>query len=80
MKRIIAALIICLLLTGCWDQLQLKKLLFVMSSGSIMKETAINSMSITWFPRFGMPIREEEIHPTYIFIRLAQTCTTPLLK
>ncbi|KRF43685.1 Ger(x)C family spore germination protein [Paenibacillus sp. Soil787] len=29
MKRVIAALIICLLLTGCWDQVQLKKMLFV---------------------------------------------------
>ncbi|WNR42734.1 Ger(x)C family spore germination protein [Paenibacillus roseipurpureus] len=28
MKRVIAALIICLLLTGCWDQVQLKKMLF----------------------------------------------------
>lgn len=28
MKRAIAALMICLLLTGCWDQIQLKKLLF----------------------------------------------------
>ncbi|NQX63847.1 Ger(x)C family spore germination protein [Paenibacillus qinlingensis] len=29
MKRVIAALLTCLLLTGCWDQSQLKKLLFV---------------------------------------------------
>ncbi|RAP75874.1 Ger(x)C family spore germination protein [Paenibacillus montanisoli] len=29
MMRVIAAFIICLLLTGCWDQTQLKKLLFV---------------------------------------------------
>ncbi|MGO4499214.1 Ger(x)C family spore germination protein [Paenibacillus sp. 2RAB27] len=29
MKRVIASFFICLLLTGCWDELQLKKLLFV---------------------------------------------------
>jgi spore germination protein KC len=29
MKRVIAAMLICLLLTGCWDQSELKKLLFV---------------------------------------------------
>ncbi|CAN7182023.1 Ger(x)C family spore germination protein [Paenibacillus sp. LjRoot153] len=29
MKKVIAALLVCLLLTGCWDQSQLKKLLFV---------------------------------------------------
>lgn len=29
MKRVIAALFFCLLLTGCWDQVELKKLLFV---------------------------------------------------
>ena len=29
MKRVIAALIICLLLTGCWDRVHLKNMLFV---------------------------------------------------
>jgi spore germination protein KC len=29
MKRLIASLIICLLLSGCWDEVQLKKMLFV---------------------------------------------------
>lgn len=29
MKRLVAALIICMLLSGCWDQVQLKKMLFV---------------------------------------------------
>lgn len=66
MKRVITALFFCLLLTGCWDQVELKKLLLSMLSGSITRVTANNSRLVMLFLRFRMLLKEEATRITYM--------------
>ncbi len=48
MKRTVASLLICLLVTGCWDQVQLKNLLFVDIIGIDYEEGNMQQLKVNY--------------------------------